>query len=382
MTTKTVNKHTSLNTIEEAIEDIRQGKVIIVVDDENRENEGDFLAAAEKVTPDMINFMAKHGRGLICAPLTEHRCEELELNMMVRNNTDPMETAFTVSVDLRGNGVSTGISASDRAKTIKALVNNDTKAFELARPGHIFPLVAKEGGVLRRTGHTEAAIDFARLAGFEPAGVIVEIMNEDGTMARLPQLMEVAKKFDLKIVSIEDLVAYRMEYDSLIEKKEDFEIETRFGRYRLRAYLQTTNNQIHIALTKGNWKSSEPVLTRVNSSLVNNDILGTLTNNVDQKLDDMFNAINSEEKGAIIFINQQAESINLLSRLTILKENQIKGQLVKAPRIPMDSKDFGIGAQILHDLKISKLKLMSNALQTKRVGMIGYGLEIVEYVNY
>jgi 3,4-dihydroxy 2-butanone 4-phosphate synthase/GTP cyclohydrolase II len=302
--------------------------------------------------------------------------------MMVRNNTDPMETAFTVSVDLRGNGVSTGISASDRAKTIKALVNKETKSFELARPGHIFPLVAKEGGVLRRTGHTEAAIDFARLAGFEPAGVIVEIMNEDGTMARLPELMEVAKKFDLKIVSIEDLVAYRMEYDSLIEKKEDFNIETRFGNFRLRAYLQTTNNQVHIALTKGNWKSDEPVLTRVNSSLVNNDILGTLTNNADKKLDDMFNVINKAGKGAIIFINQQAESMNLLTRLSILKEDQIEGKLVKAPSIGMDTKDFGIGAQILHDLKISKLTLISNSLQTKRVGMIGYGLEIVDYVNY
>ena len=378
----TAKTRTSLNTIEEAIEDIRQGKVIIVVDDENRENEGDFLAAADKVTAEMINFMATHGRGLICAPLTENRCEELELNMMVRNNTDPMETAFTVSVDLRGNGVSTGISARDRAKTIKALVNSETRAFELARPGHIFPLVAKEGGVLRRTGHTEAAIDFARLAGFSPAGVIVEIMNEDGTMARLPQLMEVANKFDLKIVSIEDLVAYRMDYDSLIEKKEDFEIETRFGRFRLRAYLQTTNNQIHIALTKGNWKSGESVLTRVNATLVNNDILGTLTNNADKQLDDMFNVINNEGKGAIIFINQQAQSINLITRLSILKENQVEGKLVKAPSIGMDSKDFGIGAQILHDLKISKLKLISNSLQTKRVGMIGYGLEIVDYVNY
>jgi 3,4-dihydroxy 2-butanone 4-phosphate synthase/GTP cyclohydrolase II len=382
MTKGTLKSQTKLNTIEEAIEDIRQGKIIIVVDDENRENEGDFLAAAEKVTPEMINFMATHGRGLICAPLTEHRCDDLELNMMVRNNTDPMETAFTVSVDLRGNGVSTGISASDRAKTIKALVNKETKSFELARPGHIFPLVAKEGGVLRRTGHTEAAIDFARLAGFEPAGVIVEIMNEDGTMARLPELMEVAKKFDLKIVSIEDLVAYRMEYDSLIEKKEDFNIETRFGNFRLRAYLQTTNNQVHIALTKGNWKSDEPVLTRVNSSLVNNDILGTLTNNADKKLDDMFNVINKAGKGAIIFINQQAESMNLLTRLSILKEDQIEGKLVKAPSIGMDTKDFGIGAQILHDLKISKLTLISNSLQTKRVGMIGYGLEIVDYVNY
>ncbi|WP_299107759.1 3,4-dihydroxy-2-butanone-4-phosphate synthase [uncultured Winogradskyella sp.] len=382
MTTNTINTKINLNTIEEAIEDIRQGKVIIVVDDENRENEGDFLAAAEMVTPEMINFMATHGRGLICAPLTENRCEDLELNMMVRNNTDPMETAFTVSVDLRGNGVSTGISAGDRAKTVKALVQDDLKPFELARPGHIFPLVAKEGGVLRRTGHTEAAIDFARLAGFEPAGVIVEIMNEDGSMARLPQLIKVAKKFNLKIVSIEDLVAYRMEYDSLIEKKEDFDIETRFGKFRLRAYLQTTNNQIHIALTKGNWKSNEPILTRVNSTLVNNDILGTLTNNADKKLDDMFNLINTEGKGAIIFINQQPESMNLLTRLSILKESQVEGQLIKAPSLGMDSKDFGIGAQILHDLKIGKLKLLSNSLQTKRVGMIGYGLEIVEYTNY
>ncbi|BAO76968.1 3,4-dihydroxy-2-butanone-4-phosphate synthase [Winogradskyella sp. PG-2] len=382
MTTNNLKQTTSLNTIEEAIEDIRQGKIIIVVDDENRENEGDFLAAAEMVTPEMINFMATHGRGLICAPLTEHRCKELDLNVMVRNNTDPMETAFTVSVDLRGNGVSTGISASDRAKTVKALVNKDTRAFELGRPGHIFPLIAKEGGVLRRTGHTEAAIDFARLAGFEPAGVIVEIMNEDGTMARLPELLEVAKKFDLKIVSIEDLVAYRMEYDSLIERKEDFDIETRFGRFRLRAYLQTTNNQVHIALTKGTWKSDEAILTRVNATLVNNDILGTLTNNADQKLDDMFNVINKEGKGAVIFINQQSQAMNLLTRLSILKDNQVEGKLVKAPSLGMDTKDFGIGAQILHDLKISKLKLISNSLQTKRVGMIGYGLEIVEYRNY
>jgi 3,4-dihydroxy 2-butanone 4-phosphate synthase/GTP cyclohydrolase II len=382
MTAQISQKNTKLNTIQEAIQDIRDGKVIIVVDDENRENEGDFLADAEKVTPEMVNFMATHGRGLICTPLTEKRCKELDLVMMVNNNTDPMETAFTVSVDLRGNGVSTGISASDRSKTVQALVKKDTKSFELARPGHIFPLVAKEGGVLRRTGHTEAAIDFARLAGFKPAGVIVEIMNADGTMARLPELMEVAKKFDLKIVSIEDLVAYRMEYDSLIERKEDFDIETRFGKFRLRAYLQTTNNQIHVALTKGTWKSDEAILTRVNATLVNNDILGTLTNNADQKLDDMFNVINKEGKGAVIFINQQSQSINLLARLSILKENQVKGKLVKAPSLGMDSKDFGIGAQILHDLKISKLKLISNTLQTKRVGMIGYGLEIVEYANY
>lgn len=381
MTSKTSIKQSQLNTIEEAINDIRDGKVIIVVDDENRENEGDFLAAAEKVTPDMINFMATHGRGLICTPLTENRCKELQLNMMVNNNTDPMETAFTVSVDLRGKGVTTGISASDRALTIQALIDKETKPFDLARPGHIFPLKAKEGGVLRRTGHTEAAIDFARLAGLQPAGVIVEIMNEDGTMARLPQLLEVAKKFDIKIVSIEDLVAYRMEHDSLIEKKEDFDIETRFGKFRLRAYQQTTNHQIHIALTKGNWKSDDAVLTRINSTLVNNDILGTLTNNADKKLDQMFQVINEAGKGAILFINQQNQSGNLLKRLNILKENQANGEL-KAPAIAMDQRDFGIGAQILHDLNISKIKLLTNTQQTKRVGMIGYGLEIVDYLTY
>ena len=371
-----------LHSIEDAINDIRKGKVIIVVDDEDRENEGDFLAAAELVTPEMINFMATHGRGLICAPLTENRCKELDLHMMVNNNTDPMETAFTVSVDLRGNGVTTGISASDRAKTIKALIDKDTKPFELARPGHIFPLVAKEGGVLRRTGHTEAAIDFARLAGLQPAGVIVEIMKENGSMARLPQLMEVAKKFDLKIVSIEDLVAYRMQHDSLIDKKEDFEIETRFGNFRLRAYQQTTNNQVHIALTKGDWQADEVVLTRINSTLVNNDILGTLTNNADQKLDRMFNVINEQGKGAMIFINQQSKSINLLKRLEVLKQSQDHENIVPAPPIVMDSKDFGIGAQILHDLNIHKIKLISNTEQTKRVGMIGYGLEIIDYINY
>lgn len=381
---KTPSKPTQfkLDTIHDAIDDIRNGKVIIVVDDENRENEGDFVAAADKVTPQMINFMATHGRGLICAPLTENRCADLELNMMVRNNTDPMETAFTVSVDLRGNGVTTGISASDRAKTIKALINPDTKPFELAKPGHVFPLVAKEGGVLRRTGHTEAAIDFARLAGLKPAGVIVEIMNEDGSMARLPQLFEVAKKLDLKIVSIEDLVAYRMQHDSLIDKKEDFQIETRFGSFRLRAYQQTTNKQIHIALTKGQWKDNQPVLTRINSTLVNNDILGTLTNNVDKQLDDMFKVINDEGKGAIIFINQEVQSMNILKRLEFLKNNQKPNKVAKAPRVDMDNRDFGIGAQILHDLNIHKLRIISNSEQTKRVGLIGYGLEIVEYVAY
>jgi 3,4-dihydroxy 2-butanone 4-phosphate synthase / GTP cyclohydrolase II len=371
-----------LNTIEEAIEDIRNGKVIIVVDDEDRENEGDFLAAAEKVTPEMINFMATHGRGLICAPLTESRCKELGLRAMVSNNTDHMETAFTVSVDLKGNGVTTGISASDRAKTILSLVDSNTKPFDLARPGHIFPLVAKQGGVLRRTGHTEAAIDFARLAGFKSAGVIVEIMNEDGSMARLPELVEVAKKFDLKLVSIEDLVAYRMQHDSLIVKKEDFDIETRFGSFRLRAYEQTTNKQIHIALTKGTWNLGDAILTRINSSQVNNDLLGTLTNNADKQLDDMFKVINEAGRGAVIFINQDMQSVSLLNRITELKLLQSKGEM-KAPKIVIDSKDFGIGAQILHDIDISKIRLVSNTSEkAKRVGMIGYGLEIMEYVSY
>ncbi|MEM6516213.1 MAG: 3,4-dihydroxy-2-butanone-4-phosphate synthase [Bacteroidota bacterium] len=375
-------KNIELDTIQDAISDIKKGKVIIVVDDENRENEGDFIAAAEAVTPEMINFMATHGRGLICAPLTEDRCDELDLTMMVKNNTVLHHTQFTVSVDLIGHGCTTGISVHDRAKTIKALVDNSTKPHDLGRPGHIFPLKAKNGGVLRRTGHTEAAVDLARLAGFQPAGILVEILNEDGTMARLPQLTEVAKKFDLKIISIEDLVAYRMEHDSLIIKKEDYEIETRFGTFRLRAYLQTTNNQVHLALTKGSWSNNEAILTRVNSTLVNDDILGTLTNNADEKLDDMFGVINAEGKGAIIFINQQAESMNLLKRLSVLKESQVQGKITKAPRIEMDSKDFGIGAQILHDLNIHKLRIISNSQQTKRVGIIGYGLEIVEYVGY
>lgn len=370
-----------LNTIEEAIEDIRQGKVIIVVDDEDRENEGDFLAAAEKATPEMINFMATHGRGLICAPLTEKRCTELELRTMVANNTDHMETAFTVSVDLKGHGVTTGISAGDRAKTILALTEEDTKPHHLARPGHIFPLIAKQGGVLRRTGHTEAAIDFARLAGFKPAGVICEIMNEDGTMSRLPQLMEVAQKFDLKIVSIEDLVAYRMQHDSLIVKKEDFDVETRFGTFRLRAYVQTTNKMVHIALTKGSWNNGDPVLTRINSTQVNSDILGTLTHNPDRKLESMFQRIEEEGKGAILFINQEVQPVELLSRIMELKDLQENG-ILHAPEIRMDIKDYGIGAQILHDIDICKIRLVSNSQQAKRVGMIGYGLEIVEYVGY
>ena len=371
-----------LNTIREAINDIRNGKLVIVVDDEDRENEGDFIAAAEAVTPEMINFMSLHGRGLICAPLTENRCKELDLTMMVQNNTVLHHTQFTVSVDLIGNGCTTGISAHDRAKTIQALVDDSTKAHNLGRPGHIFPLKAMNGGVLRRTGHTEAAIDLARLAGFKPAGILVEILNEDGSMARLPQLMEVAKKHDLKIVSIEDLVAYRMQHDSLIEKVEDFKMNTRFGEFRLRAYEQTTNNQVHIALTKGEWEENDPVLVRVNSTLINNDIIRLLTSKPDDTFSRTFKLINEAGSGAIVFINQENQSFNLVNRLRMIKDLQTDTQN-EVPQPKMDEKDFGIGAQILHDLRISKLRIISNSPRLKkRVGIIGYGLEIVDTVNY
>ena len=370
-----------LDKISDAIEDVKKGKIIIVVDDENRENEGDFICAADLVTPESINFMAKHARGLICTPITEKRSRKLNLYPMVTNNTDPMDTAFTVSVDLKGSGVTSGISASDRSKTIKAIVDNDTKPDDLARPGHIFPLIAKEGGVLRRTGHTEAAIDFARLAGCSPAGVICEIMSEDGSMARVPELIKVAKKLDLKIVSIEDLVAYRMKHDSLITKKESFTFNTKFGDYNLSAFQQTNNNQIHLVLSKGEWKENEPVLVRINSSITNNDLLTTLTSKSKNKLDGIFNKINEEEKGVIVFINQPPNPVNVLFRLNEIKKLQSKGEY-KTPPVVMDEKDFGIGAQILHDLKIHKIRLLTNSTQIKRVGMTGYGLEIVEYINY
>ena len=382
MSNHTLHSKIQLDSIQEAIAEIKAGKVVVVVDDENRENEGDFIAAAECVTPEMINFMATHGRGLICAPLTEDRCKALDLNMMVQNNTVLHHTQFTVSVDLIGHGCTTGISVSDRSKTIKSLVDESTKPNDLGRPGHIFPLKAKNGGVLRRTGHTEAAVDLARLAGFQPAGILVEILNEDGTMARLPQLKLVADKFGLKIISIEDLVAYRMANDSLIEKKHDFPIETRFGAFRLRAYQQTTNDVIHIALTKGYWTAEEVVPTRINSTLVNNDILGTLTNNADKKLDDMFKAIDKQGKGAILFINQNTNPNKILNRLELLEQIQQPGKVIKAPSVEMDEKDFGIGAQILHDLDIHKLNLISNSKHKKRVGMIGYGLEIIDYISY
>ena len=370
-----------LDSISEAIEDIKKGKVIIVVDDENRENEGDFICAAEMATAEIINFMAKYGRGLICMPLTNSRSKELNLNPMVVNNTDPMDTAFTVSVDLKGNGVTSGISASDRSKTIKAIVNKNTKSNDLARPGHVFPLIAKDGGVLRRTGHTEAAIDFARLAGFSPAGVICEIMTEDGSMARVPDLIKIAKKLDLKIVSIEDLVAFRMKHDSLISKKESFVFNSRFGQYDLYAFQQTNNEQIHLALSKGEWDEDEPVMVRINSSITNNDLINSLTGLKDVKLDNIFDKINSNEKGVVVFINQSQSSENILHRLRELKSVQGKNK-IKIPPPIMDEKDFGIGAQILHYLNIHKIELLTNSTQIKRVGMIGYGLEIVKYIKY
>ncbi len=375
-----MDQEIKLNTIEEAIEDIKQGKIIIVVDDENRENEGDFIAAAEKVTPEMINFMTQHGRGLLCAPLLEKRCNELGLDMMVENNTVLHHTQFTVSIDLKGEGCTTGISVFDRAKTIKALVKPQTKPEDFGRPGHIFPLRAKEGGVLRRTGHTEAAVDLARLAGLEPAGILIEILNEDGSMARLPQLVKVAEKHNLKIISIEDLVAYRMRHDSLIVKKEDFSIDTDFGQFRLRAYEQTTNGQIHLAFTKGTWAKDEPVLTRIHANFISNDILELLRKK-DNELNRIFQQIDAAGKGAFIVINQGAYSQNLLHRIQAIKAAQ-EGKQAPSQVPSSQVKDIGIGAQILIDLGISHMKLLTNSEPSRYIGMSGYGLEITDYVNY
>ena len=371
-----------LNKIEDAIKAIKNGEIIIVVDDENRENEGDFIAAAEMVNSSIINFMAKHGRGLICVPMSEKLCNKLQLKKMVPNNTDPFETAFTVSVDLKGNGVTSGISASDRAKTVQALVNDKTKPRDLTRPGHIFPLIAKEGGVLRRTGHTEASIDFSRLAGMKSAAVLCEIISDDGSMSRLPELVKVAEKFNLKIVSIEDLVAYRMKNDSLISLIFDENISTEYGPYRLRGYRQTTNNQIHLALTLGEWESNEPVLTRINSSVIENDILKILAGTNDKNYSKIFEKINNTGKGAIIFINQNQEPENILERIKKLKSSNNKLKINNSINQKEDFKDFGIGAQIIHDIGISKIKILSNSGEKPRVGLSGYGLSIDEYIKY
>ncbi len=371
-----------LNKIEDAIKAIKNGEIIIVVDDENRENEGDFIAAAEMVNSSIINFMAKHGRGLICVPMSENLCNKLQLKKMVPNNTDPFETAFTVSVDLKGNGVTSGISASDRAKTVQALVNDKTKPRDLTRPGHIFPLIAKEGGVLRRTGHTEASIDFSRLAGMKSAAVLCEIMSDDGSMSRLSELVKVAEKFNLKIVSIEDLVAYRMKNDSLISLIFDENISTEYGPYRLRGYRQTNNNQIHLALTLGEWESNEPVLTRINSSVIENDILKILAGANDKNYSKIFEKINNTGKGAIIFINQNQEPENILERIKKLKSSNNKLKINNSINQKEDFKDFGIGAQIIHDIGISKIKILSNSGEKPRVGLSGYGLSIDEYIKY
>ena len=375
-------KDIKLNKIKDAIEAIKDGEIIIVVDDEKRENEGDFIAAAEMINSSMINFMAKHGRGLICVPMSENLCNKLKLKKMVPNNTDPFETAFTVSVDLKGNGVTSGISASDRAKTVQALVDDKTKPGDLTRPGHIFPLIAKEGGVLRRTGHTEASIDFSRLAGLKSAAVLCEIMNDDGSMSRLPELFKVAEKFNLKIVSIEDLIAYRMKNDSLISLMFDEEISTEYGGYRLRGYRQTNNNQIHLALTLGEWNHDEPVLVRINSSVVENDILKILAGANDKNYSKIFEKINNAGKGAIIFINQNQEPESILERINKLKDSNNKLKINNSINQKQDFKDFGIGAQIIHDIGISKIKILSNSGEKPRVGLSGYGLSIDEYIRY
>jgi len=372
----------TLNTIEEAIEDIQQGKVIIVVDDEDRENEGDFLTAARNVTPEVINFMATHGRGLICAPLVEDRCDELGLELMVRSNSATYETPFTVSVDLNGHGCTTGISASDRSKTILALINPETKPEELGKPGHIFPLRAKKEGVLRRAGHTEAAIDLSRLAGFEEAGVIVEILNEDGTMARLPQLMEIAKKFDLKIVSIADLIEYRIKNESLIERLIDVKMPTEYGNFDLYAYRETNSGKEHLALVKGTWDKDEAVLVRVHSSCITGDIFGSCRCDCGPQLHKAMEMIEKEGKGAIIYMNQEGRGIGLTNKLRAYKLQEEGYDTLEANLklgFKGDERDYGIGAQIIRDLGIVKMRLMSNN-PTKRTGLVGYGLEIVDNV--
>lgn len=371
-----------LDPIEDAIEAIKNGEVIIVVDDEDRENEGDFVCAAEKVTPEIINFMATHGRGLICAPLIEDRCEQLGLELMVGNNTAAFETPFTVSVDLIGHGCTTGISASDRSKTIRALIDDSIHPSELGKPGHIFPLKAKRGGVLRRAGHTEAAIDLARLAGFAPAGVLVEIMNEDGTMARLPDLIEVAKRFNLKLVSIKDLIAYRLKHESLIKREIGVEMPTAWGNFDLIAFKQTNTDEIHMALIKGTWEKDEPILVRVHSSCATGDIFGSCRCDCGPQLHAAMKQVEEEGKGVILYMNQEGRGIGLINKLKAYKLQEQGMDTVQANLalgFPMDSRDYGVGAQILRDLGISKIRLISNNPQ-KRVGLIGYGLEIVEQV--
>jgi 3,4-dihydroxy 2-butanone 4-phosphate synthase / GTP cyclohydrolase II len=375
--------NTLLNTIEEAISDLKAGKVIIVVDDQDRENEGDFVTTARNVTPEVINFMATHGRGLICAAITEERCDELGLEMMVSNNTSQNTTAFTVSIDLLGYGCTTGISASDRSKTIQALINPNIKPEEFGKPGHIFPLKAINGGVLRRAGHTEATVDLAHIAGMEPAGALVEIMNEDGSMARLPQLLEIAKKHNLKIISIEDLIAYRLNNESIIEREVTVKMPTQWGNFDLIAYRQTTNNQEHLALVKGKWEKEEPLLVRVHSSCLTGDIFGSCRCDCGPQLHKSMEMIEQEGKGVIVYMNQEGRGIGLLNKLKAYKLQEEGKDTVEANEalgFKMDERDYGVGAQILRNLGVSKIKLLSNNPK-KRAGLIGYGLEIVENIS-
>ncbi len=372
----------TLDSIESAIEDIRMGKVVIVVDDEDRENEGDFVTAARNATPEVINFMATHGRGLICAPLTEQRCQELQLDMMVRDNTAIHETPFTVSIDLKGHGTTTGISASDRSKTALALIDPKTRPEELGRPGHIFPLKSRDGGVLRRTGHTEAAVDLARLAGFEPAGVIVEILNEDGTMARLPQLRAIADRFNLKLISIEDLVAYRMRTESLVQRVVDVKLPTEFGDFDLYAYKQVNTGEEHLALVKGDWSPAEEVLVRVHSSCVTGDIFGSQRCDCGPQLHAAMEMVDRAGKGVIVYMQQEGRGIGLINKLRAYKLQQEGADTVEANRLlgfDSDARDYGVGAQILFDLGVRKMRLMTNNPR-KRTGLVGYGLEITENV--
>ena len=370
------------NTIDEAIKDIRAGKVVIVIDDENRENEGDFVAAAEKATPEMINFMATHGRGLICTPILESRCEELDLELMIGKNTALFETPFTVSIDLLGHGCTTGISASDRSKTVVALTNPNTQANDFGRPGHIFPLKARKGGVLRRAGHTEAAIDLAKLAGLYPAGVIVEILNEDGSMARTPELFDIAKKFDIKFITIKDLIKYRLENESLINEEVNVKLPTDFGDFKLKAFKQITNNQIHLAIYKGEWKKDDEILVRVHSSCVTGDIFGSCRCDCGPQLHAALRQIEIEKKGILVYMNQEGRGIGLLNKLKAY-ELQENGRDTVEANIELgflpDHRDYGVGAQILRAMDVSKIKLLSNNPK-KRVGLEGYGIEIVSTI--
>jgi 3,4-dihydroxy 2-butanone 4-phosphate synthase / GTP cyclohydrolase II len=372
-----------LNTIPEAVEAIRQGEMIIVVDDEDRENEGDFIAAAEKVTPEMVNFMTTYGRGLVCAPISEEICDRLELDLMVGKNTSSHETPFTVSVDLLGYGCTTGISASDRAKTLNALANPDTKPEELGRPGHIFPLKAKSRGVLRRSGHTEASVDLARLAGLNPAGVLIEIMNEDGTMARLPELLALAKRFDLKIISIKDLITYRLQSESLIERGEEVYLPTHFGSFKIIPFRQISNGVEHIALIKGEWERDEPILVRVHSSCMTGDIFGSMRCECGDQLEYAMRKIENEGKGVIVYMMQEGRGIGLMNKIAAYKLQEQGFDTVEANvhlGFDADERDYGVGAQILRSLGVTKMRLMTNN-PVKRVGLEAYDLDVVETLS-